>query len=255
MQKVKLFIADSNFEEQTKLKEMLCSCEEFEIAGVADDGYMTIDLAKQSNPEIVLCNFALKNIDGITVTEKLKAETKTKIIMFSSAFSDAVIKRMVDSGVDYYMLRPFEPEALKKQILYMAEPQTKAGRILSEFVAPAPRKLDKYISEIFMTIGIPAHIKGFQFLREAIKITIEKPEIINCITKQLYPAIAKKFNTSPSKVERAIRHAIEVGWARGKVEQLNNLFGIKIYNGPHDRPTNGEFIALVADKMLIEGVS
>jgi len=134
------------------------------------------------------------------------------------------------------------------------QPKTEAARLVQEFQIGQNNSVAKRISEIFMTVGIPAHIKGYQFLREAIKLTIEQPSIINCITKQLYPSIAKKFDTSPSKVERAIRHAIEVGWARGKIENINNIFGVKVY-GQHDRPTNGEFIALVADKMLIDGVS
>ena len=114
------------------------------------------------------------------------------------------------------------------------------------------RSLDERLSNIFITVGIPAHIKGYQFLREAVKMAIEEPEIINSITKQLYPSIADRFATSASKVERAIRHAIEVAWNRGKIENINNVFGIKIYDS-NEKPTNGEFIALVADKMLMEG--
>ena len=109
------------------------------------------------------------------------------------------------------------------------------------------------ISDIFITVGIPAHIQGYKYLREAIKLTVGEPSIINCITKQLYPTIAKQFATTPSKVERAIRHAIEVGWSRGKIENINNIFGVKVY-GHNDRPTNGEFIALVADKMMVDGI-
>jgi len=112
--------------------------------------------------------------------------------------------------------------------------------------------IDEKISNIFITVGIPAHIKGYQFLREAIKMAIREPDIINSITKQLYPNIASKFQTSASKVERAIRHAIEVAWNRGRIENINSIFGVKVY-GTNDKPTNGEFIALVADKMLIEG--
>ena len=117
---------------------------------------------------------------------------------------------------------------------------------------PKNRVLEEKISNIFITVGIPAHIKGYQFLREAIKMAIEEPDIINSITKQLYPSIATRFSTSASKVERAIRHAIEVAWNRGKIENINNLFGIKVYDS-NEKPTNGEFIALVADKMLVEG--
>jgi len=132
--------------------------------------------------------------------------------------------------------------------------QTQAARVMTEFNTGQTNNLAKRISDIFITVGIPAHIKGYQFLREAIILTVGQPGIINCITRQLYPCVAKRFNTSPSKVERAIRHAIEVGWSRGKIENINNIFGVKVY-GQHDRPTNGEFIALVADKMLVDGVS
>ena len=113
------------------------------------------------------------------------------------------------------------------------------------------KQLDEKITNIFITVGIPAHIKGYQFLREAIKMAISNPEIINSITKKLYPSIAEKFDTSSSKVERAIRHAIEVAWNRGKIENINSLFGVKVYSD-NEKPTNGEFIALVADKMLLE---
>ena len=112
--------------------------------------------------------------------------------------------------------------------------------------------MDEKIANIFLSVGIPAHIKGYQFLREAIKMAIDDPDIINSITKRLYPSIAKIYDTSASKVERAIRHAIEGAWNRGKIENINSIFGIKVYSS-NDKPTNGEFIALVADKMLIEG--
>jgi two-component system response regulator (stage 0 sporulation protein A) len=134
------------------------------------------------------------------------------------------------------------------EIELCSQPTTKAGQILNTNL------LMKRISDIFITVGIPAHIQGYKYLREAIKLTIEQPGIINSITKKLYPTIANQFETSPSKVERAIRHAIEVGWSRGKIENINNIFGVKVY-GHNDRPTNGEFIALIADKMLVDSVS
>ena len=127
-----------------------------------------------------------------------------------------------------------------------------AGSNKIGFNSKVNNQLEEKITNIFITVGIPAHIKGYQFLREAIKLAIVNPEIINSITKKLYPTIAEKYDTSASKVERAIRHAIEVAWNRGKIENINNLFGIKVYSS-NEKPTNGEFIALVADKMLIEG--
>ena len=157
------------------------------------------------------------------------------------------------------MLKPINYELLESRLLdilkdeflssnkeNIATPQTTVQ------YKPKSKQLDERITNIFITVGIPAHIKGYQFLREAIKMAIDSPDIINSITKRLYPSIADKFDTSASKVERAIRHAIEVAWNRGKIENINNLFGIRVY-GNNEKPTNGEFIALVADKMLIEG--
>lgn len=115
------------------------------------------------------------------------------------------------------------------------------------------KTLEERITNIFISVGIPPHIKGYQYLREAIKLSIEDPDIINSITKKLYPSVAEKFATSSSKVERAIRHAIEVGWNRGKIENINSLFGVRVYS-QNEKPTNGEFIALVADKLLLESV-
>jgi len=133
------------------------------------------------------------------------------------------------------------------------KPATKAAEVVGEFIETKVNKnLDEKITNIFVTVGIPAHIKGYRFLREAVKLTIGKPEIINSITKQLYPRVAQKFDTTSSKVERAIRHAIEVGWNRGRAEHINNIFGVRAFE-VRDKPTNGEFIAIVADRMILEG--
>jgi len=260
MQKLKLLIAESNFEEKTKLADCCNKWEQFKVL-VADCGKSAIEIAEKEKPEVVICNFALKNTDGITLCEKLKALGDTKIVMLSSAFSDTVVKRMIECGVDYYMLRPFDEKALKKQVelltklaLEKTKPETKAAQVVGTFPPIATKQLEERISNIFITMGIPAHIKGYQFLREAIKIIIEYPTMIGGITKELYPTIAKHFSTTPSKVERAIRHAIEVGWNRGRINQINEIFKVRAFD-PNDRPTNGEFIALVADKLLLEGVS
>ena len=141
-------------------------------------------------------------------------------------------------------------EILKERIEDVLKPETAQSKMF--FNNKTVNQIEEKITNIFITVGIPAHIKGYQFLREAIKLAIDNPEIINSITKKLYPTIAEKYDTSASKVERAIRHAIEVAWNRGKIENINNLFGLKVYSS-NEKPTNGEFIALVADKMLIEG--
>ncbi len=147
------------------------------------------------------------------------------------------------------MVKPFDLDLLYKRVLDLFDMR----QITGKYTVPAVKSqsLDEKITGVFLTIGIPAHIKGYQYLREAIKLVIKNPDLINSITKELYPGIAERFDTSASKVERAIRHAIEVAWTRGKIENINGIFGYNIYN-KNDKPTNGEFIALIADKLIIE---
>ena len=156
----------------------------------------------------------------------------------------------MSQGASYFLCKPIGLDIVESRIkdVFGLENSAQITK-----VKPRNRALEEKISNIFITVGIPAHIKGYQFLREAIKMAIFEPDIINSITKRLYPTIAERFQTTPSKVERAIRHAIEVSWNRGKIENINNIFGIKVYSA-NEKPTNGEFIALVADKMLLEGV-
>ena len=147
------------------------------------------------------------------------------------------------------MLKPLSYDVLTKRIYDLAKEEQEKVVNLSK--NSASREIEEKITNIFITVGIPAHIKGYQFLREAIKLAMDNPDIINSITKKLYPTIAERFDTSASKVERAIRHAIEVAWNRGKIENINSIFGLTVYSN-NEKPTNGEFIALVADKMLLD---
>ena len=163
---------------------------------------------------------------------------------------DGFINKAISMGAKYYCIKPFDLQTLKERVVELNQPAQAQSNTF--FNSKIGNQIEEKITNIFITVGIPAHIKGYQFLREAIKLAIANPEIINSITKKLYPTIAEKYDTSASKVERAIRHAIEVAWNRGKIENINNLFGIKVYSS-NEKPTNGEFIALVADKMLIEG--
>ena len=148
------------------------------------------------------------------------------------------------------MIKPFETQALVARIREVAG-QTGGGEIIQLGALQHAQTLDEKLSSLFLTIGIPAHIKGYQFLREAVKMVVENPDVINRITKELYPGIGKRFNTTASKVERAIRHAIEVAWSRGRIETLNRAFGCKVAS-KDDKPTNGEFIAMIADKLAME---
>jgi len=276
MNKVKLLIAESNFEEKTKLAQLFEAEEDFHVVGTADDGEAAIKLARSHKPNVIICNFALKNTDGITLCQKVKEESRdAKVIMLASAFSDTVVRMMVNSGVDCYFLRPFEAEALKRQTLSMVRdldserpdeasvrgndsknvPQpTRAGQVLSSAVGVlSQKKLDDRLSNIFFEIGISAHIKGFTYLREAVKICVVDQPIINHITKKLYPEVAKRHKTSHSKVERAIRHAIQVAWDRQRLHKINEIFGIHAVQ-KNDKPTNGEFISLLAERLIIENM-
>ena len=170
-------------------------------------------------------------------------------MVLSSLSLEGFITKALNLGVSYYMIKPFNIEVLKERLKDILNDKELKSNVFTK----KSKNLEEKITNIFITVGIPAHIKGYQFLREAIKMAIDSPDIINSITKKLYPQIAEKFETSASKVERAIRHAIEVAWNRGKIENINTLFGVKVYSN-NEKPTNGEFIALVADKMLLEGV-
>jgi len=191
----------------------------------------------------------LSGIDGFEVLEKLKFNMKNeipKVIFVSKLSHSGFVTKALNEGANYFMIKPITPENLEERIVDVLKNNTES------IVQPANKVLDEKISNIFISIGIPAHIKGYQFLREAVKLAVEKPDIIGSITKKLYPTIAERFETSSSKVERGMRHAIEVAWNRGKIENINSLFGLKIYNS-NEKPTNGELIALIADKMIMEG--
>lgn len=248
MEKLKIVLAD----EDQKVIENLTNCftdENFEVIASTNSGNELVDLVKNNNPDLVICDIVLKNCDGFKVLENIK-NFSTKVIIHSSLSMDGFINKAISMGAQYYCIKPFDLQTLKERVIELNQPiQNQSNTFFNSKIG---NQIEEKITNIFITVGIPAHIKGYQFLREAIKLAIANPEIINSITKKLYPTIAEKYDTSASKVERAIRHAIEVAWNRGKIENINNLFGIKVYSS-NEKPTNGEFIALVADKMLIEG--
>lgn len=223
--------------------------EKFNMIATTSNGAELINLIRELKPDVVITDLILPELDGFAVMEKLKDENiNTNIIVHTGLSLNGFVNKAINLGAKYYAIKPFNPQILLERIEEIVSVDTPSNQILSSSMG----KMEEKITNIFITVGIPAHIKGYQFLREAIKLAIANPEIINSITKRLYPTIAQKYSTSASKVERAIRHAIEVAWNRGKIENINNVFGLKIYSS-NEKPTNGEFIALVADKMLIEG--
>lgn len=227
----------------------------FIVVGASNNGNDIIDLILKHEPDVVVLDFLLLDKDGLGVLDyimnKLNTPTKPKTIMLSSLAQDAFMQKALKLGLDYFMLKPCNLDEVKERIIDTLGQKEIASQS-STTNAQNKKQLEEKISTIFLSVGIPANIKGYQFLREAVKLTIEHPQLINAVTKGLYPSIAERFETSASKVERAIRHAIEVAWNRGKVENINTIFGIKVY-GTNEKPTNSEFIALIADRMLLEG--
>lgn len=258
--KIKVIIADENDEQRTKLKNDLQFCDFLEVIADVKSGKECLSKIKEKNPELVILDIVLSGIDGFSVIEEAKKlNLNTKFVLMTSFAQDNFISKATSLNVAYYILKPYDKSILIKRLHEIFIPEKSANIQLNNSnllqkqqnnIVNA-KKFDEKITNIFITVGIPAHIKGYYFLREAIKLAIDDPDIINSITKKLYPSIAGRFETSASKVERAIRHAIEVAWNRGKIENINSVFGLNVYSS-NEKPTNGEFIALVADKMLLE---
>lgn len=245
MEKSKIYISDTNEAFVRELEELLK--DKYEIVGNSNDGNEVINFLKSNNVDLLLTDIVLASTDGFEVLHQVKTFAKRpKIIVLSNLTHDGFISKTIEEGASYFMIKPVDKSLLIKRIEELLNDKTVQTK------SSKNKPLEEKITNIFITVGIPAHIKGYQYLREAIKMAIENPDIINSITKRLYPAIAEKFETSASKVERAIRHAIEVAWNRGKIENINSVFQLKVYDS-NEKPTNGEFIALVADKMIIEG--
>lgn len=244
MDKVKIYIAD--YENNQELKNYFSSSTKYSLVGYATTGSEVVKDVTLLKPDVLVMEVMMPEMDGFMILSELKKQMSNnlpKIIFISHLSHSGFVSKAMSEGASYFMVKPFMPENLDeriKDVLSTAKEQDSS------------KGLDEKISNIFITIGIPANIKGYQFLREAVKLAVEEPEIIGSITKKLYPTIAQKFDTSSSKVERGMRHAIEVAWNRGKIENINTLFGLKIYNA-NEKPTNGELIALIADKMLMEG--
>ncbi len=239
----KIFVAD--IAEDNNVIEYFKGSDKFDFVGASFDGQKVVEEVLAKKPDVLVMEVMLSNLDGFAVLDKLRVlkDEMPKVFFVSNLSHSGFVTKAIQSGASYFMVKPVSPENLESRI----EEVLNNGKSSS-----ANKQLDEKISNIFISIGIPAHIKGYQFLREAVKLAVEEPEIIGSITKKLYPTIAERFETSSSKVERGMRHAIEVAWNRGKIENINNIFGLKIYNR-NEKPTNGELIALIADKMIMDG--
>ena len=250
---VKVLIADQSQYVRMALERCINenNSNSLSVAGSAKDGLEAIELIHKTHPDVVVLDLVLQNVDGFGVMEAVNTMDKSErpeILVLSALSGDSVIARSMSLGAKYYMIKPFDEEVVVKRIKDMLSMSKSSEYQAAPSASEMSRGVDEKIATLFLTIGIPAHIKGYQFLREAVKLVISSPDVINRITKELYPTIARRFDTTASKVERAIRHAIEVAWNRGRIEQVNRIFGHCVYT-PNDKPTNGEFIALIADKL------
>lgn len=257
METVRVVLADDNAQLRNLLKEYLSQQSGMDVVGTAGDGLEALELVQQKEPDVLICDMIMPKLDGYGVLEQLasmKLEKQPGVIALTALGRDDFIARAIDLGVCYYMVKPFDFAMLAQRVFEAVGESARASALNARLCrenADGADNLEERIANLFLTVGIPAHIKGYQYLREAVKMVIDNPELMGRITKELYPGIAHRFGTTSSKVERAIRHAIEVAWNRGRIEALDEAFGRNVCS-LDDKPTNGEFIALVSDRLRIK---
>ncbi|CUH94284.1 Stage 0 sporulation protein A homolog [Propionispora sp. 2/2-37] len=248
---IKVAIADDNREFAAIMQEFLTQQADLELVGVAYNGEQILTIIQESKPDVVILDIIMPHLDGIGVLERINTFSgkRPKIIMLTAFGQESITQRVVELGADYYILKPFNMEVLTSRIRQLAGTISSQRPVVAQAIKSRP--IDVEVTNIIREIGIPAHIKGYQYLRDAIMMIINEMELLGAVTKVLYPMIAQKYTTTPSRVERAIRHAIEVAWSRGNMDMINKIFGytIKLEKG---KPTNSEFMAMIADKLRME---
>lgn len=248
---IKLMIVEDNPYLLANISDYMKQKSEVEVVGCASDGKEALEMMSILQPDAVITDIIMPQSDGMMFIEKATSGeygNVPKIIVFTALSEESVVKRLFTLGIKYFIIKPVDMELLYSRILDLFDRRVVPQRAPQVVQS---KSMDEKITSIFLSVGIPAHVKGYQYLREAIKMVIKNQSIINNITKELYPGVAQSFDTSPSKVERAIRHAIEIAWTKGRLENINTIFGYTVYSHL-DKPTNGEFIALIADKLLLE---
>ena len=266
-EKISVLIADDNQEFSHTLSNYINAQDDMEIIGMAKDGTEAVEMIVNIEPDVVLLDVIMPHLDGLGVLERVNTMNSNKrpiCIMLSAVGQDKVTQKAITLGAEYYVVKPFDIELLIKRIreIKFFKPNQESNNFITKD-AKQPyidisnkngnkeENLEALVTNIIHEVGVPAHIKGYQYLREAIMMVVKDIDVINQITKSLYPKIAYKFNTTPSRVERAIRHAIEVAWGRGQQEIVEKIFGYTI-SASKGKPTNSEFIAMIADKLRLE---
>ena len=270
MENVNVVIVDDNPMILNTLDEVISSEAGLSVIGRADNGKDAIDMIKDTQPDVVLLDLVMPQMDGITVVENIKKKTSMlknpAFIILSAVGGEQMTEEAFQAGANYFLMKPFDKDILVNKIRRIGKRPVRPvpGKVLeAPLKAATPEEaamnreeymkehLETYITKMLHELGIPAHIKGYQYLRDAISMVVRDREMMEAVTKILYPEIPKKNYTSSSRVERAIRHAIEVAWGRGSLEVIDELFGYTISTGK-GKPTNSEFIALIADKICLD---
>ncbi|KGP91906.1 chemotaxis protein CheY [Pontibacillus chungwhensis BH030062] len=257
MEKIKVCLADDNRELLNMLEDYFDEQSDIEVIGTAYNGQECLEMLEDMDPDVLVLDIIMPHVDGLAVLRRMKELGKQKlpnVIMLTAFGQEETTKKAVDLGASYFILKPFDLDNLRdhiRQVYGLAPNFESSGRSGRERKPEKKLNLDASITNIIHEIGVPAHIKGYMYLREAISMVYNDIELLGSITKVLYPDIAKKYNTTASRVERAIRHAIEVAWSRGNIDSISSLFGYTV-SMTKAKPTNSEFIAMVADKLRLE---
>lgn len=272
-EKIKVVLVDDNKDFLDVLESNLINEDDIQIVGIADNGVEAVELVESREPDVLICDVIIPYLDGIGVIEKLNSlnlNKKPEIIMISTMGLEKVINKALNLGASYFLVKPFDYKLLIRRIKDVSKESNSSIKSsisisnnlsnISNFkntqsngrdFIESSENVDTQITNIIHKIGVPAHIKGYTFIREAIKMVIDDASLLGAVTKELYPTIAKKYNTTPSRVERAIRHAIEVAWSRGDISIKEQFFAYTL-NSTKSKPTNSEFIAVIADKLRLE---
>ncbi len=245
MNKIKVLIADADEEFRNNLASHLCAEEDFEVAGSTGESARVVPLLRETGADVLVMDLVLYGADGLDLLQQINTQEPRKpgVLVCSGFVNGGVPARAAALGADYFLTKPAQTHAVIERIRLLRNSSTVTPK--------AYQNMETLITSIIHEIGVPAHIKGYQYLREAILIAVDDMDVINAVTKVLYPEVAKRYGTTASRVERAIRHAIEVAWDRGDLETLQKYFGYTVSNAK-GKPTNSEFIAMIADRLQLQ---
>ncbi len=259
-EEINVLVVDDNVDYCEAISTYINKQDGLRVVDVAHNGISALEKIKSKKPNVVLLDEIMPELDGLSVLSKLSEDEdfksyRPKVIMISAVTAERVTMEAINLGVDYYMAKPVDMQSLIKRISSINDTMTKTNSFEIDNTLKKQIKnsysLEARVTTLLHEIGVPAHIRGYNYMRESILIAVDNIDVLNYITKELYPEIAKRCGTTPSRVERAIRHAIEVAWSRGNLETKDNLFSYTI-NVNKGKPTNSEFIALIADRLRLE---